>query len=110
MLTRTASTPPVWALGMPDMPTSESAFPRPLTPLSFFSAVASLRALSADTDASNSEARADAEEAAAEAEARAEAAAEEAEEASAEGGDPLNDAVFGVLGVLLPVEPLPPPP
>ncbi|GED89536.1 hypothetical protein [Streptomyces sp. 6-11-2] len=76
--------------------------------MSAFSAAAARRAVSADTDASNSEARADADEAAADAEARAEAMADDAEDASADGsGWDENDAVLGGVGPGLTVEPPP---
>ncbi|MFB8180972.1 hypothetical protein ACFC8N_34050 [Streptomyces sp. NPDC055966] len=86
-------------MGIPVTPTSDTALPRPFTPLSSFSAAAVRRAVSADTDASNSEARADADEAAADAEARAEEMAADADDASADGIVPENDAVFGEVGV-----------
>ncbi|MFE7235010.1 hypothetical protein ACWCRF_19310 [Streptomyces sp. NPDC002405] len=77
--------------------------------MSAFSAAAARRAVSADTDASNSEARADADEAAADAEARAEAMADDAEDASADGsGWDENDPVLGGVGLGLTVEPPPP--
>ncbi|MEU6009184.1 hypothetical protein [Streptomyces sp. NPDC047453] len=72
--------------------------------MSAFSAAAARRAVSADTDASNSEARADADEAAADAEARAEAMADDAEDGS---GWDENDAVLGGVGLGLTVEPPP---
>ncbi|MFD4607261.1 hypothetical protein [Streptomyces sp. NPDC058440] len=77
--------------------------------MSSFSATAARLAVSADTDASNSEARTDADEAAADAEARADEMAAEAEDASADGsGWDENDAVWGGVGLGLTLEPLPP--
>ncbi|GHE00485.1 hypothetical protein GCM10010339_15850 [Streptomyces alanosinicus] len=94
---------------MPVSETSDTALPRPCAFSSFVRAAAFARPVSADTDASNSEALAADEATAAE----ADATAEEAAEASAEGGVPENDAVTGGEGRGLTeaaAVPLPPPP
>lgn len=94
MVTRTASSPPVWERGLPIMETSDIALPCPLTFFSWLSAALLARSTSADTEASKEEAAAEADAAAAEALARADAAAD----ASAEGAVPEKDAVSGAVG------------
>ncbi|MEU4087400.1 hypothetical protein [Streptomyces aureus] len=90
------------------MLTSDVALPLPWTFFSSFWAVAEARAVSASTEAANSEARAETEAAAEDARSDADAMIEEAAEAMADGADPVKFEAFGgeIEAVLLPPPPL----